>query len=163
MEKIGPSWSAKVSENGKGILFLKNGDLYYIKDADKSTEAKELGDDLDADSFEASSDLKKIYYKNDGEIFFLQDGKGVRVADEADTYIYSDKYGVLFFTCDEELFFATTKAKSKEKVMGETSKGLEKMGREIIFGFIDDQITQCYKITGKNKMKLLIEVDNDDY
>lgn len=165
-EKIGSASDTKISEDGKGILFLKNGSLYYIKDVGKSTEAKELGDDLEADSFVASSDLKKIYYQNDGEIFFLQDGKGVRVADEADIYIYSDKYKVLFFTCDEELFSATTKAKSKEKVMGGRSEQPWQImfsGGEAILGFSDDSVTRYYKTTGKDKAELLLEVENDSY
>lgn len=84
----------------------------FLKDKRKKEDAEKLGDDLDVDSFVASSDLKKIYYESDGEVFFLQDSKGVRMADEADTYIYSDKYDVLFFLCDDELFYVTTKAKS---------------------------------------------------
>lgn len=162
-EKIGTVRSAKVSRDGKGILFLRNGRLYYVKDAGKSPDAEELGSDLSVSSFVASSDLKKIYYESDGEIFFLQGDKGVRVADEADTYIYSEKYGVLFFICDEELFYATTKAKSKEKVMGERTMYMEGVGDEIIFAFRNDRVSRVYKLTGKNKTELLIEVKNDSY
>ncbi|MGN0506578.1 MAG: zinc-ribbon domain-containing protein [Lachnospiraceae bacterium] len=162
VEKVGSMRSYQMTADGESLIFRESdGDLQYIKNIHKSLEAKQLGDDLEAESFSASKDLKKVYYLSDGELFYLKGDKGVRVADEADAYIYSDKYGVVYFICDEELFYATTKAKSKERVLGESVTGLMRLGDQIIFGFEDeDYMESICRISGKKKTEVLVREED---
>lgn len=164
VEKIAKFSSYQLSKDGESLIYLDNdGNLKYIKNVFKSTETKQLGKNLDAEGFVASKDLKKVYYEADEELFFLDGEKGVRVADEADDYCYSDKYGVIYFICDGELFYATTKAKSKERVYEENVVGIVRFNDEVLFIHLNDdgdEIT-VLKMTGKKKTEVLAESEFD--
>lgn len=155
--------SFQMTNDGKSVLFLDySGGLKYIKNITKSLVTEVIGEDLEADAFVASDDLDKVYYICDDELFYLNKGKGVRIADDVDAVVYSDKYGVVYFTSEEELFYAKTKAKSKERVMGEYVAGMEETGENIIFGYTDDDDSDefsVYTITGKSKTKEILTVE----
>ena len=161
LEKIsGDIARYQMAADGKGFLYLDyDGDLYYIKDITKTTDAEKIADDLDINRFYASEDLKKIYYVSDDELFYLTKGKGTRIAD-VEQCVYSDEFGVIFFSEDEELFYATTSSKSKEKIMGETVNNIEILVNVLLFSHVDDdEVERIYRLTGKDKYKLIYEED----
>lgn len=155
--------SYKMTEDGESLLYVDySGDLMYIKNVNKSLMADPLGDDLEADYFVTSDDLKKVYYVSDEELFYLNKDKGVRISDDVESVVYSDKYGVVYFTSEDELFYAKTKAKTKERVMGEYVVGVYEIGNEVLFEYAEDDDTYDYsyhKMTGKTKSEEIVEAD----
>lgn len=163
LEKISSDVSSyKMSSDGTGMLFLDyDGDLNYINNIKKSTDAEKIAEDLEIDEFYASKDLKKVYYVSDDELFYLAKGKGTRIAD-VDSCTYSDQYKVIYFTEDDELYYATTSSKSKKKIMGETVESVETMLGVTLFPYEDDDDNYyVYRMTGKNKYDAIVEQEAD--
>ena len=132
---------------------------------------EKIADNIDLSTVVASEDYKHIYYfdEEEKELCYLKDGEGIRIADNVDEYWYSDKFGVLYYIEDDELFCATDSIKSKKKVMDLMDYDayqalmlwLDNAGEFCIYAKEDDTV-QFIKMTGKTKYKVLSEYEIDE-
>lgn len=155
----------QMSENGKSMLYLDGGQLVLIDDIEKSREGETVAYGLYfMESFVASEDFKNIYYYNneDDELCYIKKGESVRIADDADTFVYSDKYNVIFFIEDDELFYATKTAKSKKDVCGEEVTFVFVLDGEVYFTLEEDDVYSLNRMKSKAKYETVYEVDLGD-
>lgn len=155
----------QMSVDGTSMLYRDGGQLILIEDITKSREGESVAHGLyNISKFVASEDLKDIYYYNseDDELCYLKKGEGVRIADDAETFVYSDKYGVLYFIEDDELYYGTTSAKSVKDVCGEEVSSVYIVNGEVYFVFEEDNTYSVMKMTGKAKYETLYELDMED-
>lgn len=152
----------QMSENGKSMLYQNGGELLLISDITSSRSGERVAYGLyNSNGFEASKDLKDIYFYNDDEdeLCFVKKGEGVHIADDAEIFLYSDKYDVVYFIEDDELFYATTTAKSKKQVCGEEVTSVFEVGGDVYFTYKDDDVYSVMKMTGKGKYKTVFEYE----
>lgn len=155
----------QMSTNGKSMLYQDGGDLILIKDITKSREGERVAHGLySSNGFVASEDLKEIYYYNteDDELCYVKKGEGVRIADDAEEYVYSDKYGVIYFIEDDELFYATKTAKSVKDVCGEEVSSVYVLNGEVYFTHEEDEVYSVNKMKNKAKYETIFELEMED-
>ncbi len=155
----------QMSVDGKSMLYQDGGELLLIKDIVKSREEERVAHGLyGMNNFVASEDLKDIYYYNtdEDELCYLKKGEGVRIADDAENFVYSDKYGVIYFIEDDELFYATNSAKSKKDVCGEEVTAVTVVNGEVYFLFGEDDTFSIMKMKNKAKYESMFELDLED-
>lgn len=155
----------QMSTNGKAILYQDGGELLLIENIAKSREGERIAHGLyNSTGFVASEDLKDVYYYNaeDDELCYIKKGEGVRLADDADVFVYSDKYNVLYFIEDDELFYVTKTAKSKKDVCGEEVSSVFVINDEVYFTYEEDDVYSIMKMTGKAKYETLFELDMEN-
>lgn len=155
----------QMSANGKSMLYLDGGQLVLVDNIEKSRDGETVAYGLYyMESFSASEDFKDIYYYNyeEDELCYLKKGESVRIADDADTFVYSDKYGVVFFIEDDELFYASKTAKSKKEVCGEEVSGVYVLDGEVFFTRKDDDVYSLNKMKSKAKYEAVYELDVND-
>ncbi len=153
------AYSMQISEDGKGLLFVESGNLVYIKDVTKSREETVLAEELEISNLKASRDLKKIYYLDyEGELFFLKkNGKSVSISDDVTGYVYSDKFGGVYYVEDEELFYATTSAKSRKSIADDVVI-VFRNGDYVMYSMEEGTLEySTYILTGKDKSRLFFE------
>ncbi len=165
-EKLSSSITTyQMTENGKSMLYLDGSELVLLKNISKSREGENVARGLYyVNKFVASEDLKDIYYydTDEDELCYLKKGEGVRIADDAEDFVYSDKYGVLYFIEDDELFYATTSAKSVKDVCGEEVATVFADKNAVYFMFQEDDNYSVMKMTGKAKYESVLELDQED-
>lgn len=165
-EKLSSSITTyQMTENGKSMLYLDGSELVLIENISKSRECESVAHGLYyVNKFVASEDLKDIYYydSDEDELCYLKKGEGVRIADDAENFVYSDKYGVLYFIEDDELFYATTSAKSVKDVCGEEVAMVYADKNAVYFIFQEDDTYSVMKMTGKAKYESVLELDQED-
>ncbi|MBP3570290.1 MAG: hypothetical protein J6K04_14130 [Lachnospiraceae bacterium] len=165
-EKLGSSVTTyQMTENGKSMLYLDGSELVKIENISKSREGESIARGLYyVNKFVASEDLKDIYYydSDEDELRYLKKGEGVRIADDAENFVYSDKYGVLYFIEDDELFYATTSAKSVKDVCGEEVTMVYADKNAVYFILQEDDTYSVMKMTGKAKYESVLELDQED-
>lgn len=152
----------QMSTNGKSMLYLNGGELILIKDITKSREGERVAYGLyNSNGFVASEDLKDVYYYNseDDELCYIKKGEPVRIADDADTFVYSDKYDVIYFIEDDELFYATKTAKSKKDVCGEEVTSVFVINDEVYFTYEEDDVYSIMKMKSKAKYETVFELE----
>ena len=105
------SGDARLSTDGKTIVFLKEGKLRRVDGSQNDPEARELAEDVK--SFTGSRDLQNIYYVSDGEILAIKGtGKATRVAEEYDLMNVLDGRTLIY--AEDELLFTSTGGKGKK-------------------------------------------------
>lgn len=151
LEKITSSLdAAQLSEDGKSLLYIDDGDLVYVKNVAKPDKAEKIKK-LDADELYASKDLKTVYFINeDDELCYLKKDEGVVIAKDIYRAAYSDEYGVIYFQDDDELCYAK-KTKKSVKTITDDASSLYKEGDYITFNLDDEACV----MTGKSKFKNL--------
>ena len=156
----------QMSPNGKSMLYSNGSQFIILEDFTKTGTENYVATGLTGyvSSFAASEDFKVIYFYNmeEEELCYLKKEEGVRITDDADSYVYSDKFGVVYFIEDDELFYATKNAKSVKKVCGETVTSLYVLDGEVYFVQSDDDTYSVNKITGKAKYETLFELDEEE-
>jgi len=148
LEKITSGYdSCRMSEDGKSLLYVENGNLVYIKNVAKP-EKEEKIKKLEIDTLLASKDLKTVYFINyDDELCYLKKDEGVVIAKDIYRATYSDKFGVVYFLDEDELCYAGKTKKSVETITDDASY-LSKSGNYITFDL--DEEEPCV-MTGKKK------------
>ena len=155
----------QMSVNGKSMLYQDGGELILMEDITKSRDGERVAFGLyNTEGFEASADLKDIYYYNneDDELCYNKKGEGVHIADDAETYLYSDKYGVVYYIEDDELFYAGKTAKSKKIVCGEKVTSVFVLNGDVYFTFVEDDVYSVMKMKSKAKYETVFEYEADD-
>ena len=155
----------QMSENGKSMLYQDGGELILIEDIAKSRDGQRVAFGLyNTEGFEASADLKEIYYYNneEDELCYNKKGEGVHIADDAETYLYSDKFGVVYYIEDDELFYAGKTAKSKKIVCGEKVTSVFVLNGDVYFTFVEDDVYSVMKMKSKAKYETVFEYEVDD-
>ena len=155
----------QMSENGKSMLYQDGGELILIEDIAKSRDGERVAFGLyNTEGFEASADLKEIYYYNneEDELCYNKKGEGVHIADDAETYLYSDKFGVVYYIEDDELFYAGKTAKSKKIVCGEKVTSVFVLNGDVYFTFVEDDVYSVMKMKSKAKYETVFEYEVDD-
>lgn len=152
----------QMSPDGNSMLYQDGGELILIENITKSREGESVARGLyNVNKFVASEDLKDIYYYNyeDDELCYLKKGEGVRIADDAEEFVYSDKYGLIYFIEDDELFYAAKTAKSVKNVCGEEVTAVYSANGVVYFIYEEDGVYSVMKMTGKAKYETLLEED----
>ncbi len=148
-----------LAEDGNSLVYTNyDGDIYRVANLAESTDTEEIAEEVGALRLYASKDLKKIYFiTTEDRLCFLKGDEDVRIADDVEGAIYSDKNGVIYFLSDEELFYATTSSKTKEEVEGEKVTGMAAFGNTIIFRHTDEDAEEktWNKITKKAKFETI--------
>ena len=155
----------QMSENGKSMLYQDGGELILMEDITKSRDGERVAFGLyNTEGFEASADLKEIYYYNneEDELCYNKKGEGVHIADDAETYLYSDKFGVVYYIEDDELFYAGKTAKSKKIVCGEKVTSVFVLNGDVYFTFVEDDVYSVMKMKSKAKYETVFEYEVDD-
>jgi len=155
----------QMSENGKSMLYQDGGELILIEDIAKSRDGERVAFGLyNTEGFEASADLEEIYYYNqeEDELCYNKKGEGVRIADDAENFLYSDKFGVVYYIEDDELFFAGKTAKSKKIVCGEKVTSVFELNGNVYFTFVEDDVYSVMKMKSKAKYETVFEYEADD-
>jgi len=155
----------QMSENGKSMLYQDGGELILIEDITKSRDGERVAFGLyNAEGFEASADLKEIYYYNqeEDELCYNKKGEGVHIADDAEIFLYSDKFGVVYYIEDDELFYAGKTAKSKKIVCGEKVTSVFVLNGNVYFTFVEDDVYSVMKMKSKAKYETVFEYEVDD-
>lgn len=154
----------QMSETGNSILYQKGSKLMYVADFTKSREGEEVVSGLSSyyTSFVASKDLKTIYYydSDEDELCYVKKGEGVRIADDVEDFVYSDKYGVVYFIEDDELFYANKTSKSKTRVCDEKVYRIVVVDDEVYFGIKEKNSVIICKMKNKAKYEEVMEIDD---
>lgn len=158
---IGSSY--QMSETGNSILYKKGSKLMYVADFTKSREGEEVVSGLNSyyTSFAASKDLKTVYYydASEDELYYVKKGESIRIADDVEDFVYSDKYGVVYFIEDDELYYANKTSKSQKRICDEEVTSLEVVDEEVYFGVKEKNSEIIYKMKRKAKYEEVIEID----
>lgn len=156
--------SYQMSETGNSILYKKGSKLMYVADFTKSREGEEVVSDLNSyyTNFVASKDLKTVYYydRDEDELCYVKKGESIRIADDVDVFAYSDKYGVVYFIEDDELYYADKTAKSKKRVCAEEVSGISVVDDEVYFRIKEKNSVILCKMKSKAKYEEIMEIDN---
>ncbi len=155
----------QMSENGKSMLYQDGGELILIEDMAKSRDGQRVAYGLyNVEKFTASADLEDIYYYNyeEDELCYNKKGEGVHIADDAENFLYSDKYGVVYYIEDDELFYAGKTAKSKKIVCGEEVTSVFELNGNVYFTFLEDDVYSVMKMKSKGKYETVFEYEADD-
>ncbi len=155
----------QMSADGKSMLYQDGGELILIDNIAKSREGERIAHGLyNSNGFVASEDLKDVYYYNteDDELCYIKKGEGVRIADDAEDFVYSDKYNVIYFIEDDELFYATKTAKSVKDVAGEEVTSLFIINDEVYFTFEEDDVYSVKRMKSKAKYETVFELELED-
>lgn len=134
----------QLSEDGKSLLYIRNGELYKISKFNEDMKSATLYDDEYLTHFVASGDLSKIYLITDeDELYYYKSQKKIEKISNDFTYdydniAYNESQKKIFYIEDDDLYSATTSSKSKTVVKQEVDS---------ISGFLDG---------------ILIQVNNDD-
>lgn len=157
-------YSYQMSETGNSILYRKGSKLMYVADFTKSREGEEVVSGLNSyyTSFAASKDLKTVYYydTSEDELCYVKKGESIRIADDVDDFVYSDKYGVVYFIEDDELFYANKTSKSKTRVCDEKVSGIVVIDDEVYFSIEEKNSIIICKMKSKAKYEEVMEIDN---
>ena len=106
-------------EDGKTVLFTKNGDLKQIKISKPGSEPKGYtGAEEDVSSFLATADGKHIYVKDtDGTLYYVKSAsKMKKIEEDVVRYVVTEDGKVYFVNEDEEVHLANKTDKSKRVV-----------------------------------------------
>lgn len=112
----------QLSENGNQLLYLRNGELYKVSKFNEDMVSDTLYDEEYLDYFVASKDLSKIYFvTEDDELYYYKSAKKTEKISNDFEYDYSnlaycEALGRVCYIEDDDLYTATTTAKSKELV-----------------------------------------------
>lgn len=156
-------YSYQMSEKGNSFLYMDGSKLVLVDDFTKSREGETIISGLNSyyTSFVASKDLKTVYYydSDEDELCYVKKGEGVRIADDVEDFIYSDKYGVVYFIEDDELYYANKTSKSKKCVCDEEVSGLFVVDDEVYFGVEEKNSEIIYKMKSKTKYEEILELE----
>lgn len=146
-----------VSKDNQSILCGHEGELYLIKNIQNPDKIVEYDVD-DMSSFDASSDLKQIYYINeDYEIMYFNGKKSTKVGDDPTNWVVNNANGTLYYISDEELYFVE---KTKhEKISTESDVvGLFEIYDIVFYSESDsDSEYTFYRMMKKDKFELIYE------
>ena len=81
---------------------------------------------------------------------------------KAFTLQMSDKYGVVYYIEDDELFYAGKTAKSKKIVCGEKVTSVFELNGKVYFTFVEDDVYSVMKMKSKGKYETVFEYEVDD-
>lgn len=155
----------QMSENGKSMLYQDGGELVLISDFTDSRDGERVAFGLyNVENFSASDDLEEIYYYNyeEDELCYNKKGEGAHIADDAETFLYSDKYGVVYYIEDDELFYAGKTAKSKKIVCGEEVTSVFELNGNVYFTFVEDDVYSVMKMKSKGKYETVFEYEAEN-
>lgn len=155
----------QMSDNGKSMLYQDGGELILISDLANSRDGERVAFGLyNVENFSASDDLEEIYYYNyeEDELCYNKKGEGVHLADDAETFLYSDKYGVVYYIEDDELFYAGKTAKSKKIVCGEEVTSVFELNGNVYFTFVEDDVYSVMKMKSKGKYETVFEYEAEN-
>ena len=155
----------QMSENGKSMLYQDGGELVLISDLTDSRDGERVAFGLyNVENFSASDDLEEIYYYNyeEDELCYNKKGEGAHIADDAETFLYSDKYGVVYYIEDDELFYAGKTAKSKKIVCGEEVTSVFELNGNVYFTFVEDDVYSVMKMKSKGKYETVFEYEAEN-
>lgn len=166
-----------ISKTGTEAIFVsqENSEISYIKNSDKSMKVKVMveGDDssdqeLRISKIAASEDLEKVYYVANGDLYYLNGKKSVRLARELESILpyeamiaYSDKYEMIYFVLEGSLYCAETKESSIEKLTEDLNvTKLISFGGNVFFAVEnEDREMEMYMAKKKKTEKIFTEKD----
>ncbi|MCH5208248.1 MAG: zinc-ribbon domain-containing protein [Oscillospiraceae bacterium] len=129
--------SYRLSMDGKKLVYLKGDKLYSIATMNENAEATKLGEDIV--SFYASSDLSKIYAKNDDRELVFSNGKSektTKITDDVETFSVSLD-GVCCYIIDEVLYSTSGAAKGTKVDKMSDVTGLTISGGSVFYVYND--------------------------
>lgn len=156
-------YNYQMSEKGNSILYMDGTKLVLVDDFTKSRDGETIISGLNYyyTSFVASKDLKTVYYydEDEDELCYVKKGEGVRIADDVENFIYSDKYGVVYFIEDDELYYANKTSKSKKRICDEEVIEIVVIDDEVYFGVEEKNSQIICKMKSKAKYEEVMEID----
>ncbi len=106
-------------DDGKTVLYIRNGDLKQIKISKPGSEPKEYsGAEEELISFQATADGKHIYVKDEkGTLYYVKSAsKMKKIEEDVVRYVITEDGKVYFVNEDEEVHLANKSDKSKRVV-----------------------------------------------
>jgi len=149
--------SYQISADGSEIVYVKKDKLYRVSTKGGKKE-KLIAEDLESSYFYASTDLSKIYFKNDDEDLCCNSPKKVVIDenDMDDISIHDVTYsGVMIVEMDDELYY-TDGGKLKQIKDMEDVSSVSVCG-DVVFINMDDEL--WISSNGKSFKKTDIEFD----
>ena len=77
-------------------------------------------------------------------------------------FTQADKFGVVYYIEDDELFYAGKTAKSKKIVCGEKVTSVFVLNGDVYFTFVEDDVYSVMKMKSKAKYETVFEYEVDD-
>lgn len=153
----------QVSEDGKSMIYVMNGDVYKIKQLGEKMESEKLYDDDYVDYVFASKDLSSIYVTCSDELYYIKGtDKAERISNDlSDDYYgyinsvaYNDASGKIYFIENGTLKVAGKTEKSAKEVVEDAVFVMDMMDG-VLYAVEDNDEYTYYYITKKDA----IEVD----
>ncbi len=155
----------QLSEDGKSLLYIRNGELCKISKFNEDMKSTTLYDDEYLKHFVASGDLSKIYLITDeDELYYYKSQKKIEKISNDFTYdydniAYNESQKKIFYIEDGDLYSATTTSKSKKVVRSEVQSVCSWLDG-VVYSMYDDGTTTGYYLEKKDNPFLLYEYDN---
>ena len=144
-------------EDGKTVLYTKNGNLRQIKVNKPNSEPKEYdGAEEDISSFKATADGKAIYVKDtDGTLYYVKSAsKMKKIEEDINSYYVTESGAVYFVNEDEELHYANKSDKSKRVV-----SDVVDVSYDVLSGVMTVEADDAFGTVNGKKFKKLFSVD----
>ncbi len=149
-----------ISEDGKTLIFVRDGVLFKTEDFTGKEKPKALYDEDYVDGIVANTDLSKIYAIVGDELYYIKnEKKNERITNDLEegTYsvVFSSSLNKVVFIEDDTLCYADTSEKSKE-VIEEDVDGVYTMYGIITYSIYDDDNyeTTYYILNGKESVEM---------
>lgn len=136
-----------VSQNGKLVLYLKNGTLYQYDMKDETKLAK------DVSWYEASDDCKTVYYRNDESVLYVvKNGTSEKIGSDISIEQFSEDYSTVYYINDGKLYKKTI-GQDKEKILSNVGSvvGIRENGSFYFYREQEVPLSQFFRKDGSDK------------
>jgi hypothetical protein len=144
-------------EDGKTVIFIRNGNLKQMQISKPNSEAKEYsGSEEDVVSFQVTEDGKHIYVKDtDGTLYYVKSAsKMKKIEEDVVRYLVTEDGKVYFVNEDEEVHLANKSDKSKRVV-----SDFEEWSYDSLSGVLTVQADGEFGTVNGKKFKKLFSVE----
>lgn len=149
-------WNTYYAHGTNKLYYVEDGSIFVI-DCSKPESKKLLLEDEDVSEMYVTSNGKHIYYVNyDGELYYLNGKKSVKLADDVG-YIVLNENGIIYFIdydSEEQLYYSKSGSKKAKVENSEEIVDFSKAGDTIYF-IVEDENSDngmaLYKVTSKGK------------
>lgn len=161
----GVSSNVLISDDMNTVLYANNrGSLFKVENLKKSFEPVEIGEDLEVVRFQATSDMKKIYYVNeDDDLYYIRGkSKPKNIAHDVEDILMNTKDDRLYFLEDfrrDSGTLYTTKNGSKKQAVENADEvaSIQLYGDKVIYFEGDYNGFTLYISESPTKFEKLLE------
>ncbi len=149
-----------VAQNGKSLIYLKDGKLYKITKFGADREETELYEgDVYINGYVASKDLSDIYVVSDeAELYYCKSKKKlVKISNDfadKNNMAYNEAAKTIFYIEDGNLYSSSKNGKKKELV-AESVTDIENYADGIFYMVTEDGVYSCYYVKKGEPAKIL--------